>query len=923
MVTSAAATTAAAPCQLSQKKQDIQMMLAAEVHLRTKNCDFQMERYVFKYRNGGIYIINIGKTWAKLQLADRIIIAIENPQDIIVQSARPYGQRDVLKFAQYTGANAIAGRHTPGTFTNEMQTSYNEPRLRILTDPKTDHQPIKKGALGNIPTIAFYDTDSPMPYVDVGIPVNNKEKHSIGCLFWLLAWMVLQMRGTICPGLKRDVMRPSNKRRRNYQLPQNMPFKILVLLALPASPQLMGNGGLLQLNNPGLNQFLSNPLQLLLLQDAVLLYPQLQVIGNQFQLHRHPFLHLEVLLPLPIKEGALGNIPTIALCDTNSPMRYVNVGIPANNKGKHSIGCLFWLLARMVLQMRDIYIINLGKTWEKLQLAARIIVAIENPQDIIVQSARPYGQRAVLKFEQYTSANAIVGRHTPGTFTNQMQTSYNKPRLLILIDPRTDHQPIKEGALGNIPTIAFCDTDFPMCYVDIGIPANNKKKHSIGCLFWLLARMVLQMKGTICLGLNWDVMVDLFFYREPEEAKQQEEEELPAAPEYAIQDFGAAGIAGFPAADGEWEAVTAEQSWTEPSLYHPSPSDFGLQKVKFGLAHNTQHIVRLQHLFLVLIEEDRRVVVSLPRRCTRRRPCVQPAATGLRELAWRHRRCRPAPNPPLFAVRVLPTSSRSRHSPLQVLAASFSVSIPRKDRHQEWWWISHDWRGSTEPPNSTISAADGGSDGVSTHPCYRSTMGFSLPRRESADVGAAPRIVIRVRRLPRKKPPSVLPSRISFCLQISWISGKKDPPISSSKNKLKTLSWQERRKLERDRKQKEEDEQTLAKVEAPIPQSNIGFKLLKQMGYTSGAALGKEGLGRAEPVGIEIRRSRAGIGLDDPHKEKRKKEEIIAERKRRKEEDLMQDFGLRQKEIIEPEKNEDDEEEEDEEEEEITEELRL
>ncbi|XLR68685.1 hypothetical protein S83_019357 [Arachis hypogaea] len=127
------------------------------------------------------------------------------------------------------------------------------------------------------------------------------------------------------------------------------------------------------------------------------------------------------------------------------------------------------------------------------------------------------------------------------------------------------------------------------------------------------------------------------------------------------------------------------------------------------------------------------------------------------------------------------------------------------------------------------------------------------------------------------------------------ISGKKDPPISSSKNKLKTLSWKEWRKLERDRKEKEEDEQTLAKVEAPIPQSNIRFKLLKQMGYMPGAALGKKGLGRAEPVGIEIRRLRAGIGLDDPHKVKRKKEEIIAERKKRKEEDLMQDFGLRQK----------------------------
>ncbi|XP_025629218.1 small ribosomal subunit protein uS2-like [Arachis hypogaea] len=187
-----------------------------------------------------------------------------------------------------------------------------------------------------------------------------------------------------------------------------------------------------------------------------------------------------------------------------------------------------------------IYIINLGKTWEKLQLVARIIVAIENLQDIIVQSARPYGQRIVLKFAQYTGANAIAGRHTPGTFTNQKQTSYNEPRLLILTDPRTDHQPIKEGALGNIPTIAFCDTDSPMRYVDVGIPANNKGKHNIGCLFWLLARMVLQMRGTIRPGLKWDVMMDLFFYREPEEAKQQEEEELPAAPKYAIQDFGAA-----------------------------------------------------------------------------------------------------------------------------------------------------------------------------------------------------------------------------------------------------------------------------------------------------------------------------------------------------------------------------------------------
>lgn len=112
--------------------QDIQLLLAAQCHLGTKNCDYQMERYIYKRRNDGIYIINLGKTWEKLQLAARVIVAIENPQDIVVQSARPYGQRAILKFAHYVNAKALSGRHTPG-----------EPPTRggmLVTMPQRDPQ---------------------------------------------------------------------------------------------------------------------------------------------------------------------------------------------------------------------------------------------------------------------------------------------------------------------------------------------------------------------------------------------------------------------------------------------------------------------------------------------------------------------------------------------------------------------------------------------------------------------------------------------------------------------------------------------------------------------------------------------------------------------------------------------------------------
>ena len=184
-----------------------------------------------------------------------------------------------------------------------------------------------------------------------------------------------------------------------------------------------------------------------------------------------------------------------------------------------------------------IHILNIGKTWEKLVFAARIIAAVENPNDVCVISSRTYGHRAVLKFAANTGAQAIAGRFTPGNFTNYITRSFKEPRLIVVTDPRFDHQAIREASYVNIPVIAFCDTDAPLKFVDVAIPTNNKARHAVGLVWWLLAREVLRLRGTIPRTSDgWNVMVDMFFYRDPEEVERQQQEEAQSKAQNVVVD---------------------------------------------------------------------------------------------------------------------------------------------------------------------------------------------------------------------------------------------------------------------------------------------------------------------------------------------------------------------------------------------------
>lgn len=53
-----------------------------------------------------------------------------------------------------------------------------------------------------------------------------------------------------------------------------------------------------------------------------------------------------------LREAVNIGIPVVGLCDTNNELKFVDLVIPTNNKGRRSLALVYWLLAREILFVR-------------------------------------------------------------------------------------------------------------------------------------------------------------------------------------------------------------------------------------------------------------------------------------------------------------------------------------------------------------------------------------------------------------------------------------------------------------------------------------------------------------------------------------------------------------------------------------------
>ena len=139
-------------------------------------------------------------------------------------------------------------------------------------------------------------------------------------------------------------------------------------------------------------------------------------------------------------------------------------------------------------------VLNIEEIDKRLRIAIKFLAKYE-PSDVVVVSRRENGWKGVKKMAELLGVKFFAGRYPPGVLTNTQLKAFVEAKLLVITDPWPDRNAINDALKIGIPVVALCDTNNAANNIDFVVPCNNKGKKSLGLIFYLLSKGVMEAKG--------------------------------------------------------------------------------------------------------------------------------------------------------------------------------------------------------------------------------------------------------------------------------------------------------------------------------------------------------------------------------------------------------------------------------------------
>lgn len=173
-----------------------EMYLEAGIHIGTKLKVHDMDPYIYRMRNDGLFVLDLRKIDERIRHAGKLLSQYA-PEEILIVASRTYSGNAASVFSQLTGIKVYQGRFIPGILTNVSRSDFLEPKLLVVCDPKGEHQAVIEAGKMGIPTIGLCDTDNSTTFIDWVVPCNNKGRRALALIFYLLTREYQMARGKV------------------------------------------------------------------------------------------------------------------------------------------------------------------------------------------------------------------------------------------------------------------------------------------------------------------------------------------------------------------------------------------------------------------------------------------------------------------------------------------------------------------------------------------------------------------------------------------------------------------------------------------------------------------------------------------------------------------------------------------------------